>query len=150
MSEPEPDAGCGPDQARARRSFDQIERVFEDRSREQEPDVRFGVAYWIPDDESGIDTRRAHPWVITRPPMPGDPVVVASPRTTSRRRASSFDLLTPGGLLPELDDEGWVLVTWSRRFPRRNFVGYRIIGRLPQEWLGKLRAAIDAHARTIR
>jgi hypothetical protein len=149
VSERQVDPPQNAEMVEVRRSLSAIEHSL-GGDQDESPDMRFGVIYWIPDDESGIETRRAHPWVITRPPTKGDPMVLASPRTTSSRRAGPSDLAMPGGILPELEEEGWILVTWTQRFPPRNFGDYRLIGRLPQEWLGKLRAAIDARSRAIR
>jgi hypothetical protein len=113
-------------------------------------DLQFGVFYWIPDNDSCFGDVDNHPWVIVVPYQRGRATVAASPRTSSRtvpRDGSEFAL--PADVVDGLDRDGVIVLNRRQPFPAASFGHYRYIGRLPEPWQQRLRAALLAEGHRI-
>lgn len=100
--------------------------------------LEVGDMWWIPDSVSGFGQGKNHPWVVVVPSKPNRLPVLACPRTTKRGRRKDA-LYTPAGVLPKLDKEGAILLGFRRSFEAGAFRDFDYIGRLPDEWVRKIK-----------
>lgn len=100
--------------------------------------LEVGDTWWIPDSVSGFGQKENHPWIVVVPFKPTHPPVLACPRTTKRGRRKD-ELYTPAGVLPDLDKEGAILLGFRMSFVASAFRDFDYIGRLPEEWVRKIR-----------
>jgi mRNA-degrading endonuclease toxin of MazEF toxin-antitoxin module len=107
------------------------------------PRLRLGDVWWIPDDVSGFGDGQRHPWVIVRGYSPRRANILACPRTTTIR-SPQRGIVTPAGILPDLDQDGFILLMLRRSFVAKGFRRFDYIGRLPEGWLQKIRSFYEA------
>lgn len=107
------------------------------------PRLRIGDVWWIPDSVSGFGVAQRHPWVVVRGYSVGRANVTACPRTTQLASAHR-GLVTPAGILPELDQKGLIILRFRRQFVARDFRGFDYVGRLPDCRIQKIRAFYKA------
>lgn len=110
--------------------------------------VKFGAFFSIPNEHTGLPQPGTHPWVVVEPHGAGRPMVVVS-LCSSSDSGGPDRLAMPAGVLPDLDRPGMIILGVTQRLHFRDLARYRYLGRLPLEWLRKLRAALDARARRI-
>lgn len=102
------------------------------------PKLKLGHVWQIPDELSGFGGKDAHPWIVVKNFQAGQSSVMVSPRTTSAK-SSKRGIVTPAGLLPELDKEGVILLKHRRKFPAEMFRDLTYLGCLPNRWIHKIR-----------
>lgn len=129
------------------KSFDELKKFLQESGTDLEllvyPKLKFGAVFWIPDEDSGIGGKGAHPWVIVSDYRSGNPVVTGCLRTTSDlRHNKKKGLYQPANVLSGLDKEGIILTGIRRPFEVQGFRDYRYEGQLPQEWLDQLKQHI--------
>jgi len=101
------------------------------------PKLRLGDVWWIADHVSGFGERGRHPWAIVRGYDTITVGVVACPRTTkisSARRG----IVTPAGILPGLDQDGFIVLKHRQLFLAKDFRSFDYVGRLSERCIGKI------------
>jgi len=101
------------------------------------PKLGIGDVWWIPDQFTGFGEKQRHPWVIVRGYSERRANVVACPRTTGIGN-SRHGIVTPAGVLPELDQVGLILLKHRRSFVAKEFRGFGYVGRLPEKWAQRI------------
>ena len=101
------------------------------------PKLAVGDVWWIPDQFSGFGGKQRHPWVIVRGYSEQRANVIACPRTTGIGN-SRRGIVTPAGVLPELDHIGLILLKHRHPFVAKDFRSFRYVGRLPENWVQKI------------
>ena len=101
------------------------------------PNLQIGDVWWIPDSVSGFGDKEQHPWVVVRRYQPGRANVMACPRTTDTRN-STRGIVTPAGVLPDLDQEGLIVLAHRRAFAAVDFASYQYSGRLPTIYIQRI------------
>lgn len=136
------------------RSFADLQRQLEVEpdyvERVVSGDLQFGVFHWIPDEDTCFGEGDNHPWVIVVPYQHGRATIAASPRTSCKptpRDRSEFAL--PAGIVEGLDRDGVIVLNRRQPFAAAAFRQYRYIGRLPEPWQERLRAALLAEGHRI-
>ena len=107
------------------------------------PRLTCGDIWWLSDAVTRFNGGRArHPWVVVEDYDPSRPAVYICPRT-SKLEPPRPSIRLPAGLLDGLDKEGLVLFRHRLAFDVEDFraPGSEYIGRLPEEWLNRLREA---------
>jgi hypothetical protein len=136
------------------KSFAELAREIRESGDELElhvyPSLTFGAIWWIPDEATGFGSRGEHPWIIVVPYRPGQPVVVACPRTSQVEHNREKGLLMPAGIIAGLDREGVVLLEVRRALLARSFRDYRHAGSLPDSWKQELWSALNRWAERAR
>ena len=105
-----------------------------------------GDVWWIPDDVGGFGQGERHPWVIVRGYSSGRANVVACPRTT-KPTSPQRGVMTPSGILPDLDQKGFILLVFRRSFVAGDFRHFDYIGRLSNHWIQKIQDFYKAQAK---
>lgn len=77
--------------------------------------LAFGNVWWLPDAESGIGGNGSHPWVVIVEYRAPEPLVLCALRTTKRQGAHA--LFTPAGIVPGLDQDGWIVLAVRQAVP---------------------------------
>lgn len=131
------------------KSFDELKAFLKEGDKDLEllvyPKLQFGAVWWIPDGDSGLSGKGAHPWVILSNYEPGIPVITACLRTSSNiSQKRKKGIYQPGGILKGLEREGVILSAMRRPFKVRKFRDYTYEGQLPDEWVEKLRRHLSS------
>ncbi|MGI8549445.1 MAG: hypothetical protein ACR2PL_01425 [Dehalococcoidia bacterium] len=141
--------GASRDKRPGRRSYKNFAELSQETRKSGEdlegwvyPSLTFGAVFWIPDEISGFGPSGEHPWVIVVPYRPGEPVVMACPRTSQVERNVENGLLLPAGTVQGLDRDGIILLAIRRRLIAADFRSYRHAGNLPDAWRERLRSEI--------
>ena len=109
--------------------------------------LTIGDTWWIPDAVTGLSKQR-HPWIIVRGYVPGQAGVIACLRTTTFAQSNQKrGIVVPAGVLPELDKDGLLILEFARTFDAVAFRDFQYIGRLPSEWIEKVRVYRRRRAR---
>jgi hypothetical protein len=111
--------------------------------------LRVGNMWWIPDDISKFGQGDTHPWIVVVDYKPNHPPILACPRTTKIGKRSD-EFLTPAHVLPDLEKEGAILLTFRRSFATEKFREFDYIGRLPDDWLVKFQQAFRTRSRGVK
>ena len=100
--------------------------------------LKTGDAWWIPDALSQFGTRDRHPWIVITDYSPKRPPVLACPRT-SQVENRTRGILMPANILPGLEREGIILLSFRRSFAAHRFRDFEYIGGLPDVWIQRIR-----------
>jgi hypothetical protein len=102
------------------------------------PNLRVGDAWWLPDAFTHFGNKLRHPWVIVQPYSDRRPTVIACPRTT-RLEKTCRGIVIPEGVIDGFDRPGLLELRHRRVFVAREFRYFDYIGRLPEEWIRRIR-----------
>lgn len=108
-----------------------------------------GDVWSIPDQVTGFGEKDKHPWVVVRNYKRGSSFVEISPRTTKFKRGDDGKqgIITPAGIIPELNKEGLILLKHRVKLTVEEFRDYVYLGRLPDQWIQRLQ---DFHRKPIK
>jgi hypothetical protein len=104
--------------------------------------LQIGDVWLIPDEISGFSNKGAHPWIVVRTCRMGILYAELSPRTTKYRGAKR-GIITPAGVLPELDQKGLILLKHRRKFFVDLFRDLTYVGRLPENWVQEIKVFLS-------
>jgi mRNA-degrading endonuclease toxin of MazEF toxin-antitoxin module len=102
------------------------------------PCLTLGDIWWIPDEVTGFADKQRHPWVVLQGFSNRRTTIVACPRTTSTKNHRD-GILMPAGLVPGLDRPGLIMLRHRRSFTARMFREFEYVGRLPDDFIKRIR-----------
>jgi hypothetical protein len=128
----------------AAKSFQELRRLLSETEEGFEENVSSrlnqGDIWSVPDDATGFGEKDKHPWVVIRKFRKGYSYVEVSPRTTKFERADNGKrgIITPAGVIAELDKEGLILLKHRIKLTIEEFRDYLYLGRLPEKWIREI------------